>query len=329
MVHDSEPKRHHHEKPVHPVSTLRRLLLSRVWWGATGNRILLEIQKLHDKNLFNSDRGNMKPCRYPLVVIFWLLLLFQASAAVLYVDLNSTNPIPPYAGCGTSATNVQDAIDAANPGDQILVTNGVYQTGGRVVYGSLTNRVVIDKAVTVQSVNGPAVTVIEGYQIPGTTTGDSAVRCVYLTNNAALAGFTLTNGATRNTGDGNLEQSGGGAWCESTNTRLTNCVFTANVANNSGGGIASGTLFNCTLAINIAGGDGGGATGGTLNDCLITNNVAWGWNGGGASGSTLNHCTLTGNGAVYGGGAQACTVNNCTLAANGASYGGGADSSDL
>ena len=286
-----------------------------------------------------------------LAAICSLAFTLNSSAVVLYVDLNSTNPIPPYADWSTAATTIQDTVDAAVDGDQILVTNGVYTNGGRVVYGSLTNRVVINKAVTVQSVNGPAVTVIEGYQVPGTTIGDSAMRCVYLTNNAVLSGFTLTNGATRAAGDGDLEQSGGGAWCESTNARITDCVFTANVANNSGGGIFSGTLFNCTLSINTAGGDGGGAAkavlnqctlngnstgnngggaaGGTLNDCLITNNVAWTWNGGGASGSTLNRCTLTGNSALYGGGAVACTVNNCTLVANGAAYGGGADGSDL
>jgi len=130
----------------------------------------------------------------------WVLATFaltvSASAMVRYVDLNNGSPAPPYTNWTVAATNIQDAIDAAKPGDEIVVTNGVYQTGGRIASGAMSNRVAVTKPVTLRSVHGPAVTIIQGSPI----IGDSAVRCVYLTNGATLAGFTLTHGATRSSG---------------------------------------------------------------------------------------------------------------------------------
>ncbi len=289
-----------------------------------------------------------------------LTALTSPGPSIRYVNVNNTNPVLPYLDWSTAATNIQDAIDAAVAGDVILVTNGVYATGGRAVYG-LTNRVAINQAVTVESVNGPAVTLIQGYQMPVRTNGNSAIRCVYMTNNAALLGFTLTNGATQlsyNSSPG----SGGGLWCEATNNIVvSNCVISGNaswyygggvyqgslvncvITNNTcfygwGGGTASAVLESCTVAGNVTAKDGGGAYQGTLSHCYITGNTAVGdsdngipGSGGGAYNTTVFGSVIMNNSAsVLGGGAYGGILVNCTITKNFSTYsGGGAYNSTL
>ena len=139
-------------------------------------------------------------------------MALNAPAVVRYVSLNNPHPASPYTNWITAATNIQDAVDAALAGDEIVVTNGVYATGGRVGSGqALTNRVVIDKPLTVRSVNGPTNTVIRGSEAPGGgAAGPGAIRCVYMTNGAVLSGFTLTNGHTLFGSGGYEGQAGGG-----------------------------------------------------------------------------------------------------------------------
>jgi len=225
------------------------------------------------------------------------LLAFLAApvnAATLYVDLNSTNPISPYADWSTAATTIQDAVDAASDGDQILVTNGVYQSGGQLVSGPTTNRVVVSKAVTVQSIQGPAFTLIEGDTI--------AMRCVFLADGAVLSGFTLTNGHT-SAGD-----NGGGVFCASTNAIVTNCVLVGNTSYALGGGAHAGTFNNCVISNNTAA-LGGVVEGGALNDCLITGN-----SGVGAYNCFSRNCTIVGN---SGGGTSGGAFLNSIIYFNG------------
>jgi hypothetical protein len=236
-------------------------------------------------------------------------------SATHYVRLGSPNPQSPYAGWATAATNIQHAIDVAATGDTVLVSNGVYQTGGRVVPGTLlTNRVVIDRPVTVRSVNGPAGTIIKG----AGTMGNAAVRCAWMTNGATLIGFTLTNGATRSSLS---DLEGGGLWAQSAAAVASNCIFTGNSASLYGGGAYGGTFNNCTFTFNQAFDSGGGAYGSTLNNSSVTSNSAE--SGGGAYGSTLVNCTLTRNAALTGAGAYGGTLSNCTLTGNVSTDNGG------
>ncbi|MFC1463181.1 PKD domain-containing protein, partial [Verrucomicrobiota bacterium] len=211
-----------------------------------------------------------------------------ALADTHYVNISNAVPVAPYTNWVDAATNIQDAVDAAESNDVVLVSNGVYQAGTRVTPGySLLNRVVITNTITVQSVNGSELTIIRG-QGP---LGSNAVRCVYLGTNALLDGFTLTDGFTRTAGDYYMDRSGGGAYAKGAS--LTNCLVTRCSAAKSGGGIYHGSAYRCRLTGNSAD-SGGGTCASLLRNCFVWNNTAALW-GGGVSGGSIHNCTLTGN----------------------------------
>ena len=236
----------------------------------------------------------LKPMKRKIPAIVTLVLagcLFGAinsAATVRYVNVNSTNPTPPYTNWVTAATNIQDAVSIAPAGDTIIVTNGVYPGGLNV-----TN------PLALRSVNGPQFTVING---GGTN------RCATLTEGSSLSGLTLTNGYS-------YRGQGGGVWCASTNAFLTNCVITRNRAT-YGGGAYRVVLHNCTLSGNSAAGYtfvfggkryyvsgvGGGAYLCLLHNCTLISNSASYYqpSAGGAGGSTLYNCIVRSNTARSG-----------------------------
>jgi hypothetical protein len=206
------------------------------------------------------------------IAVFLALQTFHSVAAELYVSLNSSNPVSPYVDWSSAATRIQDAIDASSDGDQIWVTNGIYQAGGSVVDGDLTNRVALKKVITVRSVNGPWVTIIQG---AGAINGTAAVRCAWLTNGASLIGFTLKSGATRSSGIASVV-SGGGVYSTSSNALVANCVIASNTAFSFGGGAYQGTLKNCLISSNSVQGMVGGTYGANLNNCTVVSNKSYG-----------------------------------------------------
>jgi len=175
----------------------------------------------------------------------------------------------------------------------------------------LVNRVAVDKPLTVRSVNGPQVTVIQGYQVPGTTNGTRDPLRVS-GDGASLSGFTLTNGATRSVlGDWpypiraaadsgvNLRplwfttacwrQLGLRAGWRSVLRLLNYCTLTGNSAT-YGGGVASDRLQACALI-----------------NCWLDRNSAERRRRR-AFNSTLNNCTLIDNAADFGGGTLSGTL---------------------
>ena len=230
-----------------------------------------------------------------------------------YVSPGGGNTFP-YTTWETAATEIQAAVSVAAPGDTILVTNGVYDSGSAATPGySSLNRVVVTRDITVRSVNGPEVTIIKGAESSGGGPGAGAVRGAYMSA-GVLSGFTVTNGHTASFGDSSYDRCGGGVNLYNGYTKsgkVTDCILSGNVASYEGGGSYEGELENCTLSGNSAR-SGGGSRAGTLRNCVILGNSAD--DGGGSSVGKLYNCALSGNTSVdSGGGSRWSELNNCTV----------------
>jgi len=281
-----------------------------------------------------------------------------------YVVKDNTGVIP-YDTLAKAAGDIQTAINFAQIGETVLVAAATYDTGGTLLF-SVTNRVAINKAVSVRSIgNDPAGTIIKGAWDPASTNGPAAIRCVSMSPGAVMVGFTLTGGATATNGDyrslcgggvftysstiiSNCVIAGNSACGDATNGALGgggacngnyfNCIFYNNTTPYRGGAADTAVLSNCTLYGNSAG-NAAGSHRGTLYGCLVSNNtanIANGYGGGGMGWSAavpcrMYDCTIYSNTAWIGGGAADNTIlSNCTVMFNKAlNSGGGVRSSTL
>lgn len=206
---------------------------------------------------------------------------------------------PPYDTWAKAATSIQPAVTAAAVGDLVLVSNGVYSsaTTGYIV--------TVDKAITLQSLNGPAVTFID--PLVGTTSTDRhSLSLTTAAAGAVVSGFTLQGTYDRSSPTGN-----------------------------SAVNLQAGVVSNCVIRNNtVTGGVGGAAVGGTgrLVDCVVTNNMCTEWQnsrGGGVylsgANATVERCLIAHNTTLarFGGGGvyqTAGTLRNCVLTDNHATY---------
>jgi len=237
-------------------------------------------------------------------------------------------------GFGTTITvpgdyeYIQDAIDASEEGDSVLVSDGTF-TGARN-----KNLKYFGKAITVLSLNGPEATVIDC---------ENDGRAFRFINgeglSSTLEGFTVRNGYTWYTG-----AFGGGLECAYSSPTITGCIFTGNTCyENFGGGLgcdySSAAILNCTVRGNSARYGGGICFGGisypTIADCDVSFNTAE-WRGGGINFGNgvaiISKCRITENTAgdysggihVFGfGTGSAPEITNCLISRNSAEWHGG------
>ncbi|MDB9853778.1 FG-GAP-like repeat-containing protein [Candidatus Marinimicrobia bacterium] len=155
-------------------------------------------------------------------------------------------------------SSIQSAINASSDGDTVIVHNGVY-----------FENVNLNQSITLMSLNGPQLTIVDANSFGTVITMKDA-------NSIVLDGFTLRNGMTSGSG----EKSGGliVQGSESDSRIVKNCII-ANNEGHQGGGVyvEVGSFYNCQIVQNSANFEGGGIfSAGSptpyFENCLIAEN---------------------------------------------------------
>ncbi len=179
-------------------------------------------------------------------------------------DVNNTPVACPIYVPDDYAT-IQQAIDVASNGCEIIVRDGTYNE--QINF--------LGKLINLHSENGAATTTIDG-SIGGAGGGAVVSFVTGETNSSILDGFNITNGDDR------------GITCNnSSSPMIVNCIISSNYSPNAGGGIncsggSNPIIQNSAIRNNSAGASGGGiatdAIGSTCSpkviNCIIKNNKA-------------------------------------------------------
>lgn len=210
-------------------------------------------------------------------------------------------------------STIQEAIDAANEGDTVIVSPGIYSEHIDMA----------GKAIMLMSTDPNDLQVVAQTIIDGGGSGSVIVCDSRETSDTVIAGFWIQNGYA---GTGNA----GGIYCQNSDPIIKNCVFSGNTAGNFGGGVfcwsGAPTVLRCTFLGNFSANYGGGI-GCYQSDTAVVNCVFSGNDAtrGGAiafyqcSNPTVMNCTLSGNTTKSGGfggygGAVYSNLSNPTVA---------------
>ncbi|MCS3798633.1 choice-of-anchor Q domain-containing protein [Niastella sp. OAS944] len=297
-------------------------------------------------------KANYTPTPFVFLITILLTITQTASATIRYVSQWGT-------GGGTSWGNasgdLKAMIDASQPGDEVWILEGTYQTPdnqsivmrpGVKIYGGFyggetspaqrdllnheTRLYPYDNEVLIQNINNglTSTALLDGFILT------DAVQSAVINQNSspAFTNCTFENNSTSSSG-GAMKNTG-------SSPTITNCLFRWNTAGDMGGAIynyqnSSPLLTACTFTSNEADYGGGMAndfrSSPTLNNCLFNENKVI--NGGGIFITTncapvLNSCTFNENEASIGAGIYSSdaspVLTNCTFTTNYVNnYGGG------
>jgi hypothetical protein len=220
---------------------------------------------------------------------------------------------------------IQAAIDAAVPGDSVIVAPGTYTgTGNRnLSFGG--------KAITVRGAGGPEATILSVQASPA-----HPARGALFTSgegpDSVLEGFTITGGATPPGAIADEFNGGGVLVNNGSSPTIRNCVIQGNQCGCWGAAICvssgSPTIVDCALLGNQADDNGGGVFAWGSGSLTIVNTLIAGNDGGATGGgvavfsssaSTIVNSTIVDNVADSGLGVHAFT----TTIVNSIVWGGG------